>query len=216
MSTNSDRNRNRLEVYNTLMLAIATLAVAWCSYQGNLWSGIQTFRLAESNKYGRLAQQKMIQSGQNKTMEEVVIIDFINAAYDKDKNKVDYILRGLRPELANILSNWLQLHPFETDSAPYHPMVMPEYEALMEKRVDESKKMGDKGEEMFKAAQEANLNSDRYGLLAVMFSMVMFLGAITTKLVRTQPRFVLVLVGAVICIGALIVVFFSMSVAHKG
>jgi hypothetical protein len=33
---NKDRERDRLEVYNTIMLAIATLAVAWCSYQAAL------------------------------------------------------------------------------------------------------------------------------------------------------------------------------------
>jgi len=216
VATNPDRNRNRLEVYNTAMLAIATLAVAWCSYQGNLWSGIQTFDLAGSNKYGRLAQQKMIQSGQNKAMEEAVIIDFINAAFNKDKKKMDYILRGVRPELANILSSWLQSRPFEIDTAPHHPMVMPEYEALMEKRINESKEMSDKGEEMFKAAQAANLNSDKYGLLTVMFSMVMFLAAIATKLVRTPPQFILGLIAAVICIGGLILIFFNMPVAHGG
>jgi hypothetical protein len=96
---NADRDRNRMEVYNTILLGIATLAVAWCSYQGTLWNGIQTFRLAESNKYGRLAQQKLIQTGQNKAMEEAVIITFVNAAFDKDTNKVNYILNGLRPEL---------------------------------------------------------------------------------------------------------------------
>ena len=82
-----DRNRDRFEVYNTIILAIATLSVAWCSYQGTLWNGIQTFRLAESNKYSRLAQQKLIQSGQNKAMEEAVIINFVDAVLNKDQKK---------------------------------------------------------------------------------------------------------------------------------
>jgi hypothetical protein len=213
---NIDRDRDRLEVYNTIMLAIATLAVAWCSYQGTLWSGIQTFHLAESNKYNRLAQQKLIQSGQNKAMEEAVIINFIDAVFDKDQRRMDYILKGVRPELANILSNWLRLHPLEDPSAPRHPMVMPEYEAIMGQRVDESEQMTAKAEEMFKAAQAANLNGDRYSLLTVLLSMVMFLGAITTKLVRINVRLMLTVISAIICIGVLIVVFFYMPVAHKG
>ena len=213
---NIDRDRDRLEVYNTIFLAIATLAVAWCSYQGTLWSGIQTFHLAESNKYNRLAQQKLIQSGQNKAMEEAVIINFIDAVFDKDQRRMDYILKGVRPELANILSNWLRLHPLEDPSAPRHPMVMPEYEAIMGQRVDESEQMTAKAEEMFKAAQAANLNGDRYSLLTVLLSMVMFLGAITTKLVRINVRLMLTVISAIICIGVLIVVFFYMPVAHKG
>jgi hypothetical protein len=213
---NIDRDRDRLEVYNTIILAIATLAVAWCSYQASLWSGLQTFRLAESNKYSRLAQQKLIQSGQGKAMDEAVIINFIQAVFDNDRRKIDYIIKGVRPELANILSHWLQSHPLETASAPRHPMVMPEYEELMGKRMEESGKMSLKAEEAFKAAQAANMSGDRYSLLTVLLSMVMFLGAITTKLVRTNVRLMLTIVAAIICIGVLIVVFFYMPVAHKG
>jgi hypothetical protein len=214
--SNIDRDRDRLELYNTIMLAIATLAVAWCSYQAALWNGIQTFRLAESNKYSRLAQQTLIQSGQNKAMEEAVIINFVDAVLNKNQSRIDYIIKGVRPELASILSHWLQSNPLETDSAPRHPMVMPEYEELMGKRMEESGKMSLQAEEAFKAAQTANLNGDRYSLLTVLLSMVMFLGAITTKLVRINVRLMLTIISAIICIGVLIVVFFYMPVAHKG
>jgi hypothetical protein len=213
---NKDRERDRLEVYNTIMLAIATLAVAWCSYQAALWNGIQTFRLAESNKYSRLAQQTLIQSGQNKAMEEAVIINFVDAVLNKDHGKIDYILKGVRPELANILNNWLQANPLERATAPRHPMVMPEYEELMGKRMEESAKMSLKADEAFRTAQAANLNGDRYSLLTVLLSMVMFLGAITTKLVRINVRILLTIISAIICIGVLIVVFFYLPVAHKG
>ena len=128
-----DRNRNRLEINNTLILSIATLAITWCSYQSNLWNGIQTFNLAESNKFGRKAQQQAIQSGQRKAMDEAIIITFVEDAFYKREDKIKYILRGVRPELSKILSDWMQMHPFENPSAPFHPMVMPGYENLMEK-----------------------------------------------------------------------------------
>lgn len=212
----SDRHRDRLEVYNTIILAIVTLAVAWCSYQGALWNGIQTFRLAESNKYSRLAQQTLIQSGQNKAMEELVIVNFVDAVLNKNQSKINYILRGVRPELASVLANWLQSHPFDSVTAPRHPMVMPEYEAIMGKRVEESGKMSSKAEDMFKSAQTANMNEDRYNLLTVVFSMVMFLGAITTKLVRINVRLMLTVLAGIICLGVLIIVLFFMPVAHRG
>lgn len=218
MSENSifDKNRYRLEVYNTVLLAIATLVVAWCSYQGSLWSGIQTFRLAESNKYGRLAQQTLIQSGQNKAMEEGFIIEFVNAAFHKDDKKISYILRGVRPELATILSAWMKMQPFENTAAPQHPMVMPEYELLMRSRVEESDTMNKKSTDLFNLAQQANLISDEYCFLNVLFSAVMFLGAITTKLVRNKTRIFLSIISLIMCIGGLIVVFLQMPVAHKG
>src|SRR5215831_7514567 len=176
--SNYDRQQNRFELYNTLILAIATLAVTWCSYQGSLWNGIQTFDLVASNKNSRLAQQLLIQSGQNKAMEEAVIINFVSAAYDKDSGKVNYILLGLRPDLAMVLTKWLQSHPFENKSAPRHPMVMPEYESLMQNKINESTKLSEQSQKSFDEAQKANTTADSYSLLAVIFSMVMFLGAV--------------------------------------
>ena len=211
-----DEKRYRLEVYNTILLAIATLAVAWCSYQGSLWSGIQTFRLADSNKYGRLAQQKLIQSGQNKAMEEGLIIEFVNAAFHNDDKKISYILRGVRPELATILSAWMKMQPFENTAAPQHPMVMPEYELLMRNQVEESEKMNKKSADLFNLAQKANLISDEYCFLNVLFSAVMFLGAITTKLVRNRPRIFLSIISLIMCIGGLIIIFLQLPIAHKG
>jgi hypothetical protein len=214
-NTNTARQRNRFEVYNTIILAIATLSITWCSYQSSLWNGIQTFRLAESNKFNRLAQQQIIQAGQEKAMEESLIISFINAAYEKDQKMIDYILKGVRPELSKIMSDWLQANPFENLSAPRHPMVMPAYQELMDRRIGESKKMSEKAGEMFETAQRANTISDRYILLTVIFSMVMFLGAIATKLTRLQLGYTLVIISGLICIGCLIFLLFNMSTAHK-
>jgi len=213
---NTDRNRDRIELYNTFILAIATMGVAWCSYQATLWGGIQTFRLAESNKYSRLAQQKMIQSGQNKAMEEGVIINFVDAVFANNQSKIDYILKGVRPELATILSDWMKLQPLQNDTSPRHPMVMPEYEKLMEKRIDESKQMTDRADAAFKKGEDANYNSDRYSFLGVVFSMVMFLGAIVTKLLRAGPRLGLAVISTLICFVAIVWVLCCLPIAHKG
>ena len=89
----NDLQQSRLETYNTVILAIATLAVAWCSYQAALWNGIQTFCLADSNKYGRLAQQNAIQAGQKIAMDEAVMITFMDAVLNKNQQRIDYMLQ---------------------------------------------------------------------------------------------------------------------------
>jgi hypothetical protein len=63
-------------------------------------------------------------------------------------------------------------------------MDMPGYQDLMKRRTDESEKMSAKAAEAFNEGYKANRISDTYSLFAVLFSMVMFLAAITTKLVR--------------------------------
>ena len=211
----SDRDRNRLEINNTLILSIATLAITWCSYQSNLWNGIQTFNLAESNKFGRKAQQQAIQSGQRKAMDEAIIITFVEDAFYKREDKIKYILRGVRPELSKILSDWMQMHPFENPSAPFHPMVMPGYEKLMENDMDESEKLLANAQLTFEEATRANTISDRYSLLTVIFSMVMFLAAIGAKITRIRLSFTLIVVSGLVCICVLILLFLYMPIATK-
>ncbi len=213
---NIDKQRDRLEVYNTIILAIATLAVTWCSYQGALWNGIQTFSLAESNKYSRLAQQKTIQAGQVTAMEEAVFISFVTAVFEKDQEKINYILKGVRPELSKVMSDWLQSDPLAKTSPTINPMLIPQYLELMNKRLDEAVQMTKKSDEAFDKGRRANIKADNYSLLAVLFSMVMFLGAITTKLVRTNLRLVLTIISAIICIALLVIISFNMPIAHKG
>ena len=213
---NIDKRRDRLEVYNTIILAIATLAVTWCSYQAALWNGVQTFSLAESNKYSRLAQQKTIQAGQNMAMDEAILITFVEAVFNKDKEKIDLILKGVRPEMNDVMTEWMNNNPLKNSSATLNPLLIPKYQELMNRRLAESGQMTKKSETAFDEGRHANTNADRYSLLTVLFSMVMFLGAITTKLVRTNLRLVLTVISAIICIGVLLIVFFDMPIAHKG
>ena len=209
------RDRNRLEINNTLILSIATLAITWCSYQSNLWNGIQTFNLAESNKFSRSAQQQAIQSGQRTQMDEAVIINFFDDVFYKKDDKVKYILRGVRPELSKIMSDWIQLHPFENPSAPFHPMAMPGYKEMMEKDLAESEKSLAQAGKLFDKATRANTISDRYSLLTVLFSMVMFLAAIGAKATRIRLSFTLIVVSGLVCIGVLILLFLYMPIATK-
>jgi len=215
-SLNTEKQKARLEIYNTIILAVATLCAAWCSYQGSLWDGIQTFRLSDFSKYSRFAQQILIRSDQAKTMDEGAVISFMDAVFEKDKTRMDYMLKGLRPELSKILSDWMQLNALNDSTAPRNPMLTPAYLELMKTRIEESEKMNAKAAEAFDGGNKANLVSDTYNFLTVMFSTVMFLSAITTKLVRPQAGLLLLLISALICIAVLLLTIFSMPIAHRG
>jgi len=215
-SLNTEKQKARLEIYNTIILAVATLCAAWCSYQGSLWDGIQTFRLSDFSKYSRFAQQILIRSDQAKTMDEGAVISFMDAVFEKDKTRMDYMLKGLRPELSKILSDWMQLNALNDSTAPRNPMLTPAYLELMKTRIEESEKMNAKAAEAFDGGNKANLVSDTYNFLTVMFSTVMFLSAITTKLVRPQAGLLLLVISALICIAVLLLTIFSMPIAHRG
>jgi len=92
---------------------------------------------------------------------------------------------------------------------------MPEYIELMKKDMAEADKLSQQAEGSRNEAQKANNNSDNYSLLTVVFSMVMFLGAITSKIAPPRLSLLNTIAAGIICTGALVFVFFIMPIAIK-
>lgn len=211
-----ERFRNRLEVNNALILSIATLAITWCSYQTNLWNGIQTFKLAESNLANRHAQEKQMMAMQMKAMDETVVVGFVKDVLDGKIDKVKFSLSRIRPELGNVLKSWLDSDPLHNPDAPAHPMVTPEYGQLFQHELSEAEQLIKQAGKLWEAAQQANTYADTYSLFTVVFSMIMFLGAITSRLTRIRLSFIMLVVSGIVCILVLAALFFSMPIATKG
>ena len=204
-----------MEVYNTVILSVATLLVTWCSYQSTLWDGIQTFRLAESNINNRQAQAINMITIQHQAMDQSIVIGFVEQVMDRKKDKMDFSLQRIRPELANVIRAWIALRPAVNPDAPPHPLAMKEYGALFEKDMAASKELLKQADKKWVEAQEANKYSDRYSLLTVIFSMVMFLGAIATKASQVRISYTLVMVSGFICIAMLVLMFLFMPLARE-
>ena len=211
----SERLRNRVDLGNTLNLAIVTVAMTWCSYQSNLWHGLQTFLLADSNKFNRLANQEILKLGQRKDMDVAIMMDFTDAVFEKKEEKTDYILSSVRPELRKLLTEWMDTWNDLSDSTTYHPLLMEQYLDISrphQQAYDDLKKKADLSDEL---ADKASRNADNYSLLTVICSMVMFLGAIATKSSRFQLSIGLTLASAIICMAILAVLYFYMPLAPK-
>jgi hypothetical protein len=61
----------------------------------------------------------------------------------------------------------------------------------------------------------AAVNSDNYSLLTVVFGMVVFLGAITSKITRVSLSFAAIVAAGIICIVTLGFLFFQMPIASR-
>jgi hypothetical protein len=64
------------ELLVAVILGLATLGSAWSGYQSGLWSGIQTFRLAESTAAGRRAGEKSVNANQLRGVDLVLFEAF--------------------------------------------------------------------------------------------------------------------------------------------
>jgi hypothetical protein len=207
--------RNRLEIANTIILGIVTLAVIWCSYQSHVWGSIQTFRLAESYKWYRMSHEKNLTTVQHAAMDETIVVGFVRDVTERRDDRVKFLLEGIRPELSAILKSWLASQPLQNANAPAHPMATKEYLDLLDKGFAEAKKFSTTAEWYYEQAEEADSISDGYNLFAVIFSVLMFLVAVTTKITQVRLGLTLVIFSGLTCIILVAVLFSSMPLAIK-
>ena len=203
-----------LEIIGTVILSVASLAVAWCSYQSTLWNGKQVFKLAESNAYRRQALEKLFIVWQQQEIDAVVTLNFLEAVVEKRQTLIDYYRRRGTSELTKILNTWLLMDPVHNDQAPAHPLLMKEYKKLVTLSMAAADSASSKAARSWDEAQRLNTISDHYILYTVIFSLVMVLCAVATKLTRLKIAFISMLITGSIFLMALMLLFILMPVAR--
>ena len=172
----SDRINRRLEILEAVLLSLAVLGTAWSAYQGTLWSGIQTFRLADANGKGREATAKQLLAAEQRTLDGNIMMNFVQAVVEKKPKVVEFYLKRTRPEMRAALKAWLDTNPLENAEAPAHPGVMAEYASSVPRKFEaEHQSLRAEGDRKMQEANEANNISDNYVLMTVLETSPRFL-----------------------------------------
>jgi hypothetical protein len=167
-----------IEFLSAAILALAVIGTAWCGYQAARWRGKQSESFIEA----LAAQQNSIQQANKAVLVQSLhvnlFVDWVSAVSQEDQQMEDFLFERFPPELKGATDAWLTLEPETNPNAPPSPLAMPEY--ILEQR-EESEKLSIMADEFFKQATHANLISDNYVLLTVIFASVLFFGGISGK-----------------------------------
>ncbi len=191
-----------IEFLSAAILALAAVGTSWCGYQAARWRGKQ----AESFIEALAAQQNSIQKTNQAVLVQSLHVDLFvewaSAVRQEDQQLADFLFERFPPELKAATAAWLTLEPEANPNAPPSPFAMPEY--ILEQN-EESEKLSIMADKFFKQATQANLVSDNYVLLTVIFASVLFFGGISGKfqtrvidLTMLSLAFVLFTVGVVV------------------
>ena len=195
-----ERFKHSIELTTTIVIAVATIASAWCAYQATLWGGIQTFRLSAVNALGRKSSEQTVRAGQMRTMDAILFIEYLKGKERHEDFLADFFYHRFRPELKRATDAWLATKPFQNPQAPPHPLVMEEYSLEPEQ---EAKRLNVESAQKFEDAKQANENSDRYIMLTVLFASVMFFGGISTQFETPRSKIALIVIGVFVLCTAL-------------
>jgi hypothetical protein len=170
----------RLELFAVLLLAIATLATAWCGYQAATWSGHQSQAFADHSNTRIRAAEAHMEAGQLRIDDLLYFNHWLDASRSGDKELADVYRRRFRPEFVPAFEAWMAQRPFSTDRAVIPgPLYMPQYRLS---GLAESKELNAAADEHYREGTGARITADRYILATVFMAAVLFFAGISLRL----------------------------------
>ena len=191
----------RLELWSTILLAVGTVMLAWCAYQSSLWNGVQTFRLSESNSAGRIAEDKLIMSHQDRMVHINLFMSYLEAKGEGNDELAAFYQQRFPNELKKAHDAWMTTDPLADLSAPSHPFAMSEYESRLYKEAAQQSIIA---KQKMDEAYHANKVSDSYVLCTVLFASVLFFAGVSTRFALYKIRLTLFIFGCIMFIIAII------------
>jgi hypothetical protein len=200
--SDSPRDRlARLELIATVLLALATVATAWSSYQASRWNAEQAKAGARANAL-RISSAKFDARANAETQVDVATFTSWADAYARDETKLaDFYLQRFRREFKPAVDAWIATRPLQNPQAPLTPFAMPQY--IVAEAVKAEDLNATAGVHAA-AADSANKRANDYVLAVVLFAACLFFAGISTKIHSLRQREVLAAIGWAVFAGTFV------------
>jgi len=174
-----NRVERRLELGAVVLLALTTLATAWCGYQAARWSGEQSQNYARASATRIRAQEAATRAGQLRIDDLLYFNGWLNAR-EAGQVRLAAIYRGrFRAEFVPAFRAWLAQRPFTNPRTVPGPLYLPEYRPADLAR---SAKLDAAADQLYQDGTAAKTYGDKYILSTVFFAAVLFFAGISLRL----------------------------------
>lgn len=181
-----------IDTLSSLLLAVATIASAWCAYQASVWNGVQTRALAAASVAQFAAARDASVVNRNVSIDVGVFLHYVEADRRGDRKTMAFLQAHARPEFRPALNAWIADETAGRLDVPL-PFLRPEYRIAAQDRIDD---LDGRVAMQLGVANAANSHSDAFVLHTVLFALsLMFLGA-TAQARRRRTQFMMLIFGA--------------------
>src|SRR5215475_15957177 len=112
-----------VEPVAALLMALATLSTAWCSFESAAWTRKSNRLINEFNTLERKAGLLTVQGMQQATIHTGMFVQALAAHQAGNDKLVNFYVERFPPELRKAYDAWLAQKPFENPNADPHPFV---------------------------------------------------------------------------------------------
>src|SRR5438046_6377361 len=167
-----------VEPVTALLMALATLSTAWCSYQSAAWTRKSNRLMNEFNALERRAGLQTVQGMQQVTIHTAMFMQMLAAQQAGNEKLVNFYVERFPPDVRKAYDAWLSERPFENPNADPHPFVPKLYEVPGTREAAEASA---KAARSLQEARNAGNASGQYLANTVLFAAVLFFDSASGK-----------------------------------
>lgn len=168
-----------------ILMAITTLATAWCSYQNSRWSGQTSDLESSEDALERQAMEMRLEQQQLQAAHLQLAIQAIDATLSGNEKFSRFYESRITGELKVAWNKWIALDPFHNASAPPHPFLPGFYTPRYDKEIRDAQAAAAKASAQ---AKSTNANASSYLSNTVLLAAVLFFAGTAGKFDHRNVR----------------------------
>jgi hypothetical protein len=176
-----------VEPVAALLMALATLSTAWCSFQSAAWTRKSNRLMNEFNALERKAGLLTMQGMQQATIHTAMFMQLLAAQQAGNDKLANFYVERFPREVRKAYDTWLAQKPLENPNADPHPFVSKLYETPGTREAAEATA---KAADSQQQAGAAGSVSGQYLANTVLFAAVLFFANAAGRFEQRRVRIV--------------------------
>ena len=185
-AANTERRR-WVEPVTALLMALATVGTAWCSYESAAWTRRANRLMNEFNALERRAGLASMQGMQAASIHVAIFMQALAARQAGNETLANFFVERFPPDMRKAYDAWIAQKPFENPTADSHPFVPKLYEMRGTREAAEAM---EKAAARVELARSAGTVSGQYLANTVLFATVLFFANAAGKFGQRRVRLV--------------------------
>src|SRR4051794_14336656 len=198
--TEVSRRRFSVELVATVLLAVAVVTTAWCSYQATRWNGEQA-KSAAAASATRFEAARADDLANTQTQVDVATFSqWVDAYARNEQTLADFYRARFRAEFSPVVEAWIATRPLKNPSAPLTPFAMPQYRLAA--RADAAR-LDSQAEALSAHVRLDIQRASNYVLGVVLCAVALFFAGISTKLSAPKLQVVTLAGGCLVLLATI-------------